>query len=196
VRAGLVRWSVIVGAVAWTAACGGARVRTATPPSGPTADVRSEITQAETAELARRHDVARAHYERAVASAHDPVSVFFARREYAETLITWGEDEAAVIQLERALDARPASPGSAAAWHDLGILRHHRGDVPGAITALTRARELAPRDVRPRVTLAAVRWRAGDRAGAEAEYRALLALDLPPRLRSKVQWALGELAKP
>jgi tetratricopeptide (TPR) repeat protein len=171
------------------AACGGAR---APAPSGPSAQVRAEIEQAEAAEQARRHDAAREHYRRAVASARDPDSIAFARREYAETLVTWGEYPEAIAQLEGALAARP----SAAAWHDLGLLRNNQGDVRGALAALEQARALAPRDVRPRVALAALRWRTGDRAGATAEYRALLELPLPERLRAKVQWALDELAKP
>src|SRR5205807_2105483 len=44
----------------------------------PAAAVRAEVTQAETAEKARRHDVARTHYQRAIAEAHDPVSAAYA----------------------------------------------------------------------------------------------------------------------
>ena len=172
------------------AACG------RTPPAAPRvpADVvRTEIEQAEQAERARRHDVARVHYERAVASARDPASIAFARREFAETLITWGELDEARAHLETVVVAKPDDP---AAWHDLGLLRHNHGDVAGALAALARARDLAPKDPRPRVALAALRWKTGDRAGAATEYRGLLELDLPDRLRAKVQWALGELAKP
>jgi tetratricopeptide (TPR) repeat protein len=175
-------------ALAALTACGG-RAR---PPAGPSPEVRAEVERAEAAELARRHDVARAHYQRAIADARDPTSVAFARREYAETLIAWGEYPEAIAQLEGSLAARP----SAAAWHDLGLLRNNGGDVRGAVAALEQARALAPRDFRPRVALAALRWKAGDRAGATAEYRALLELPLPERLRAKVRWALGELAKP
>ena len=39
-------------------------------------------------------------------------------------------------------------------------------------------------------------WKRGDKASATREYRAMLALDLPERLRAKVEWALTELAKP
>ena len=187
-RRGTCRLAAAVLAAA-LAACGGAR---APAPSGPSAQVRAEIEQAEAAEQARRHDAAREHYRRAVASARDPASIAFARREYAETLISWGEYPEAIAQLEGALAARP----SAAAWHDLGLLRNNQGDVRGALAALEQARALAPRDARPRVALAALRWKTGDRAGAAAEYRALLELPLPERLRSKVQWALDELAKP
>ncbi len=163
------------------------------PPVAPAVDVRSEIDQAETAEKARRHDVARLHYERAVANGHDQASIAFARRAFGETLATWGEFPEALAQYEAALAAHP---GDASAWHDVGLLRHKLGNNHGAVEALERSRELAPKDYRPRVALAALRWKLGDRVGAAEEYRKLLELELPERLRTKVQWALGELAKP
>src|SRR6185503_8648396 len=124
----------------------------AAAPRGPAADVRAEVDKAETAEKARQHDVARAHYQRAIAAARDAESIAFARHEYAETLVSWGE-------------------------------------------APQRAEQLAPRDTRPRTALAALYWKRGDRAAAAREYRGLLELDLPDRLRAKVEWALAELAK-
>lgn len=173
----------------WLAACAHA----APAPSGPSAAIRAEVARAETAEKARRHDVARVHYERAIALARAPGDVVFARHEYAETLVSWGETAAARAQLEVAVAAEPRDPG---AWHDLGLLRHDAGDDAGAIAALGRAEQLAPDDVRPRTALAALYWRRGDKASAAREYRAMLALDLPERLRAKVEWALAELAKP
>lgn len=168
-------------------ACGHAR------PPEPSTVVRAEVERAEQAEKARQHDVARTHYQRAVAEAKDPPSIAFARREYAETLISWGEVAEAIAQLEGAVAAQP---NDAAAWHDLGILRHNQGDDLRALDALEHARDASPKDPRPRVALAALRWKRGDRAGATVEYRALLDLDLPDRLREKVKWALAELAKP
>ena len=41
-----------------------------------------------------------------------------------------------------------------------------------------------------------MRWKLGDRKGAAAEYRGLLALDLPDRLRAAVNQALALLAEP
>ena len=159
----------------------------------PTAAVRAEIEQAETAEKARQHDVARTHYQRAIEAARDPASIAFARHEYAETLVTWGEAPEARAQLER---AAVATPTDASVWHDLGLLRHHAGDDPGAIQALLRAEQLVPNDPRPRTALAALYWKRGDKPNATREYRGLLELDLPDRLRAKVEWALAELAKP
>ena len=180
------RWVVVMSMLA---ACS----HSAPAPRGPSQAVRAEVAAAETAERARRHDVARGHYERAVATAGDPDSAAFARHEFAETLASWGETTEARHQLELAATANPSDAG---VWHDLGILRHHDGDDPGAITALGRAEQLAPDDVRPRTALAALYWSRGDKASATREYQAMLALDLPERLRAKVQWALGELAKP
>jgi Flp pilus assembly protein TadD len=154
--------------------------------------VRGEIAQAETAEKARQHEVARAHYQRAIAYARDPQSVHLARREFADTLITWGELPEAIAQLEGALAAAPDDAGT---WHDLGILRHQQGDDAGAITALERARTLRATDPRPRIALAALRWQRGDRAGARREYEALLQLELPDHVRAKVKWAIDELGK-
>ena len=170
-------------------ACGGR----SPPPRAPAATGKLEIERAEEAERARKHDVARVHYERAIAAATDPASAAYARREFAETLATWGEVREAIAQLEVSVTLIADDP---AAWHDLGILRHNQGDVRGALAALERARTLAPADFRPRVALAALRWKSGDRAGAKTEYEGLLELELPDRLRTKVKWALDQLAKP
>jgi len=178
-------------ALIWLAAAACSRGQP--PPRGPTLAVRTEVGEAETAEKARRHDLARAHYQRAIAAAHDPDSIAFARHEYAETLVTWGEVPEAHTQLEL---AAAANPGDASVWHDLGLLRHDAGDDPGAIAALARAEQLAPSDPRPRTALAALYWKRGDKPQAAREYRGMLALDLPERLRAKVEWALAELAKP
>jgi Tfp pilus assembly protein PilF len=185
---------LLLAAVAALAAATTAACATAAPPAptGPSALVRADIDRAETAEKARRHDLARQHYQQAVADAHDPASQRFARREFAETLETWGELAEATAQLEGAVAARP---DDAASWHDLGFLRFEQGDTAGALVALERSKTLAPRDPRPRKTLAVIRWRSHDYAGAEAEYRGMLGLDLPAGVRSKVEWAIGELEK-
>lgn len=162
-------------------------------PRGPAPIVIREIEQAETAERARRHDEARRHYQQAVASATDPTSIAFARREYGETLMSWGEFPEAIAQLEGVI---AVDPGHVASWNDLGLLHHNQGNETRALHALERAKTLAPRDWRPRRNLAVLRWKRGDRAGALAEYRAMLELELPDRLQAKVQWAIDELRKP
>jgi tetratricopeptide (TPR) repeat protein len=181
------RAAVIVAVV--VAAC----ARPAPRVPAPAEDVRREIDQAETAERARRHDEARTHYQRAVANAKDPASIAFARREYGETLMSWGEYPEAIAQLEGVI---AVAPNHVASWNDLGLLHHNQGNDTRAIEALERARDLAPRDWRPRRNLAVLRWKRGDRAGALAEYSAMLELDLPDRLRDKVTWAITELRKP
>ena len=162
---------------------------------GPDDAVKSELQRAEQAEAQRQHDVARTHYERAIAAATDPKSAGIAHREFAETLATWGELEAAHTHLEQAVQATPADP---VAWQMLGIVRASPaiGDVPGAFVALGKSKQLAPRVWIPRRDLAVLHWKLGHRAEALAEYKAMLELGLPPRLREKVKWAIDELSKP
>lgn len=175
-------------------------------PAEPRPDVRAEVRDAETAEKARQHEVARTTYEHAVAAAKDPESAGYARGRYGETLATWGEYKAAIVQLEASVAAYPSDP---APWHDLGVIREHEGDSAGALVAFEHAVALAPTDWRPRLAAAALRWRLAARcfdaperdctrevASTEAEYRAMLGLTLPDRLRTKVSWALEQLALP
>jgi len=184
------------------AGCGGAQH--AAPPAAP--DVRAEIRSAEDAERARKHDVARAAYERAVADAKTPESIGFARGRFGETLATWGEYREAIAQLEGSVATFPSDP---APWHDLGVVREHEGDSRGALDAFEHAVALAKTDWRPRLAIAALRWKLAARcfhdtpgpctaevAAARTEYGAMLDLDLPDRLRDKVKWALAQLDLP
>jgi tetratricopeptide (TPR) repeat protein len=181
------RWLLVVALVG----C----VKKQTVATTPSNAVKLEIERAEQAEQKREHEVARTHYEAAIALATDPRSAAFARREFAETLATWGELEAARDQLEQAVAATPADP---IAWQMLGIVRASDAikDLPGAFAALERSKQLAPHAWIPRRDLAVLHWKLGHRAEALAEYRAMLELDLPQRLRDKVQWAIGELSRP
>lgn len=196
------RWLLVIALVIAFVAC----AKQQTMATGPSNAVKLEIERAEQAEQARDHDQARAHYERAIASAADPASVGFARREFAETLATWGEIDSARGQLEKAVAATPADP---IAWQMLGILRANPavGDVPGAFAAFEKSKQLAPRAWIPRRDLAALHFKLGagrdadpdpsvaaqHRAAALAEYQAMLELDLPARLRDKVKWAIEYL---
>lgn len=176
-------------------------------PRRPDDVVRAEIAKAEAAEAQRQHDVARVHYEKAIASAPDPESKGYAQREYGETLATWGENAEARTQLEASVALVPADP---IAWQMLGIVRHKLGDIPGAFAALEQSKTLAPRAWIPRRDLAVLHWSRGagrnadpdptvaarHRAAALAEYRAMLELDLPDRLREKVLWAIEVLSRP
>lgn len=176
-------------------------------PHGTSGVVRVELERAEVAELRRDHDVARAHYERAISAAHDPASRHLAHREFGETLATWGEHSQARAHLEAAV---AAAPSDAMAWQMLGIVRHALGDVDGAFAALERSKQLAPRAWIPRRDLAVLHWSRAEGRGADpdpevaalhrvaalAEYQAMLSLELPPRLRDKVRWAIGVLSRP
>jgi Flp pilus assembly protein TadD len=166
--------------------------------------VRTEIERAEDAERARQHDQAAVHYKAAIAAATTPKEQAWARHEFAETLATWGELAQAIAELEGAAKATPDDPSI---WQDLGILQHKMAQQMGAsrpkdwgepagIEPLAKAKALAPRDIRPRIALAALYWSAGDKQRALAEYKALLDLDLPDRVREKVRWAIGVLEKP
>lgn len=170
------------------AACGGRQhpARAADP-------VRVEVERAEDAEKLRHHDEAAVHYRAAIAAATTPKAQAWAHHEFAETLATWGQLPDALHELEAATAATPADPS---VWQDLGILRHQQADDAGAVEALGRAKSLAPRDARPRIALAALYWSTGDKPDALAEYRALLDLELPDRVREKVRWAIGVLEKP
>lgn len=158
--------------------------------AAPSAKVRADLDRAEHAELARRHDLARVAYEQAVADAHDPTSIAIARRDFAETLETWGETGEAIAQLQAAV---AVAPRDVAAWHDLGILYHVQGDDRRATEALEHAVQLAPDSIKVRIALAAIYQCTGDRARAIAAYRALLQLDLPDDLRAKIRYWVGVL---
>jgi tetratricopeptide (TPR) repeat protein len=161
-------------------------------PTTPSVVVRGDIDRAESAERARQHDRARAAYHQAIADAKDPASQHFAHREFAETLETWGEIPAAIGELEAAAAVRP---DDAASWTDLGVLYHHEDQDARAIAALERAKQLAPNSPKPRIALASARQCANDRAGAITEYRELLALELPERVRAAITRWLDVLAK-
>lgn len=183
----MLRWVFVIA----LAAC----AKQQTVASGPSNAVKLELERAEAAEEKRDHDVARKHYEAAIEQAKDPASAAFARREFAETLSTWGELDAAAGQLEKSVAANPDDP---IAWQMLGILRAHDAikDIPGAFAALEKSKQLAPRAWIPRRDLAVLHWKLGQKREALAEYKAMLELELPQRLRDKVKWAIEQLEKP
>ena len=85
-------------------------------------------------------------------------------------------------------------PARASAWHDLGVIRTKLGELSEAEVALRRSVSLAASDPRPRIALAALLVKSRRYRKAEVEYRALLDLELPPRIRSAVKKALALLA--
>lgn len=160
------------------------------PPVRPGPDTAALIEQAEVAEKERRYDRARALYLEAKAAAPDDHSRALAARTYGRALIFWGEYQRAGTELDEAVRLEPGDPG---AWHDLAMLRHGQGDMPGAEAAFRRSIAAAPDDGRSRIALAALLWEHGRLGEALSEYQALSELDLPPRVRDKVAWAIRTL---
>ena len=170
-----------------TAACAAQQHPTAVEPH-----TQSLVSQAEHAQRQRRYDRARALYQRAQSEATAPFSRAYASREYGLALIFWGEYRDAEQALSSAVDARN---DDVASWHDLGMVRHRLGRLPQAETAFRTAKRLAPRDPRPRIALAAMLAQQRQYRHALAEYRQLLGLQLPGRLRAKTEWMIGQLRR-
>ena len=75
------------------------------------------------------------------------------------------------------------------------MLRHRRGDLLGAEQSFRTAIRLRGNNPRSRIALAALLWKAKRWRHALTEYKALIELDLPPRVHTKVQWAIGVLQR-
>jgi tetratricopeptide (TPR) repeat protein len=170
------------------AACGAS----APAPAQPSPATRDLLARAEAAEKERRYDRAQALYVQARRQAPDPASSAAAALAHGRALIFWGEHEQAQAALE---DATRSAPGNAGAWHDLGMVRHERGDLAGAELAFRRSIAASPRDGRPRLALAALLWKQRRHADALREYEALAGLDLPQRVQERVQWAIATLRR-
>ncbi len=161
------------------------------------ASTRQTIENAQEYERARRYDLARAAYARAVAEAPDRTSGGWAARQMARALVFWGEYVDAEKALERTVEL---VPGEFTAWHDLGMVREELRKLPQAEAAFRRSIALRPRLAPSRIALAALlvnqrRWQE-----ALVEYDHLLALDLPERLVSRIEQARkmirAEMGKP
>jgi Flp pilus assembly protein TadD len=146
--------------------------------------------QAEAAERKRDHHAARAFYQRAVDTAPNPASAAFATREMASALIFWGEDEGAVVLLARSLEHDPTQ---VPVWHDLGVMQARLGKSQEARQALERAVELAPKEPRSRMALAALLVNLSEFELARSHYKVLLTLKIPPRIEKAIHKALDIL---
>jgi tetratricopeptide (TPR) repeat protein len=171
------------------AACGGS-ARPA--PEQPTRATQDLLAQAEAAEKDRRYDRAQTLYVQARRQAHDAASGAAAALAHGRALIFWGDYAQAQAALEEATRHAPGHPG---AWHDLGMVRHERGDLAGAETAFRRSIAASPRDGRPRLALAALLWKQRRHPDALREYEALARLELPRRVHEQVQWAIATLRR-
>jgi tetratricopeptide (TPR) repeat protein len=170
------------------AACGSAPPA----PREPSPATEDLLAQAEAAEKERHYDRAQALYTRARRQAPDAASGATAALAHGRALIFWGEYEQAEAALEEATRHAPDNPG---AWHDLGMVRHERGDLPGAEIAFRRSIAASPRDGRPRLALAALLWKQHRHRDALREYEALASLDLPRRVHEQVDWAIATLRR-
>ncbi|MBT8494771.1 MAG: hypothetical protein KJO07_17070 [Deltaproteobacteria bacterium] len=160
------------------------------PPEAPQSAVDRRIAAAQGHEKNRRYDLAEAEYRAAVAEAGSQKQRGKARRALASALIFWGKYAEAEVALANLVVDRPDEPG---AWHDLGMVRAKLGKATGAEQALRQSVRLAPRDPRPRIALAALLVNGRRYRAAQIEYRALLDLELPAKLRSAVNQALDLL---
>jgi Flp pilus assembly protein TadD len=154
-----------------------------TGPAAPDA-TRTTLDAADRALAAHDYDTARSLYRRAVDQAPDDAHRAAALHELIEALLLFGERDAAADALVELCRLRPDDPRP---FHDLGVVRAALGDAAGAERALRTARHLAPDDPRPRIALAALLVNGHRLDAALAEYRALLALELAPRLRQAVE---------
>lgn len=154
---------------------------------------QNELALAQQAELKRQHVEARAHYETAYQHANTAPAQATVARQFADTLLSWGEFAEAQTQLELVVLHQP---NQAAGWHDLGMVRYRLGLPAGAEVALRRAVTLVPSEPRPRIALAALFWASRRPADALREYQALRQLSLPAAVRSKVDWAIAQLSTP
>jgi tetratricopeptide (TPR) repeat protein len=161
--------------------------------TSPSSDLwKTHLQQAQNAERARQHEQARKLYVQAAAAAGETQNGAVVAKQFADTLLSWGEFENGRDQLKRCV---ALAPNRADAWNDLGIVLHQLGDSNGAATALQTAATLAPKDPRPQIALAALWWTTKQYEKSLAQYRKISELNVDAGVRSKVQWAIETLAK-
>lgn len=171
---------------------GSATPSATTPTNTDVTTWQQQLALAQQAERKRAHFEARAHYQAAYQAAPTAQAHAQVARQFADTLLSWGEFTEAQTQLELVVTHQPSQ---AAGWHDLGMVRFRLGLPAGAEVALRRAVALMPREPRPRIALAALLWANHRGADALREYQALRQLALPAAVRSKVDWAITQLSK-
>ena len=119
-------------------------------------------------ELAHRYDEALEQYDRAAEAApKDPLGPLTGGLRAAR----WGEGELAEPRLGEALRRDPRNPE---AWHALGLVRTHRGDLDGAAIAYRSGLQADPRAIEEHVGLATIAVLRGDARAALGEYDAIV----------------------
>jgi tetratricopeptide (TPR) repeat protein len=119
-------------------------------------------------ELSHRYDEALEQYDRAAEAApSDPLGPLTGGLRAAR----WGEVELAEPRLAEALRREPRN---AEAWHALGLVRTHRGDLDGAVIAYSSGLKADPRAIEDHVGLATIALLRGDAAAALGEYDAIV----------------------
>jgi tetratricopeptide (TPR) repeat protein len=115
-------------------------------------------------ELTHRYDDALEQYDHAAEIApRDPLGPLTGGLRAAR----WGEAELAEPRLAEALRR---DPRNAEAWHALGLVRVHRGDLDGAALAYSSGLKADPRAMEDHVGLATIALVRGDAAAALGEY--------------------------
>lgn len=119
-------------------------------------------------ELSHRYDEALEQYDRAAEVApHDPLGPLTGGLRAAR----WGEAELAEPRLSEALRR---DPRSAEAWHALGLVRVHRGDLDGAALAYSSGLKADSGAVEDHVGLATIAVLREDALAALREYDAIV----------------------
>lgn len=141
-------------------------------------------------ELSHRYDEALEEYDHAAEVApNDALGPLTAGLRAAH----WGEIELAEPRLVEALRR---DPGSASAWHALGLVRTRRGNLDGAVSAYRSGLRADPRALDNHLGLATVALLRGDALAALAEYDTIAAAR--PRFADAElgrSWALLKLGR-
>lgn len=176
-------------AIALSCACGSAQTPTKI---GPAPEIVALSDKAEAAERKRQHLDARAFMQQAVDRAQDPVSAAYANRKMARLLLFWRMEAEALPYLEQSVTS---GPDQAPVWNDLGVVYSNLGQPAKARAALQRSVELAPKEPRARLGLAAELVRQKDFRTAQSHYRVLLTLDIPAKIENATHRVLELLDK-
>lgn len=154
---------------------------------GPAPKIVALNKKAEEAERRREHLKAQAYLQQAVEQAQDPTSAAYANRQMASLLLFWHEQAQALPYLEMSVEH---DPGQVPVWNDLGVVYSSLQMPAKARAALERAVQLAPKEPKSRMSLAAELVRQSEFELARSHYKVLLTLKIPPRIENATHRAL------